>query len=58
VDKIGRQLVLLGGYVISAAGVFAQVFATTPAHFFAGKLLTGIVSCLVTIMLANLHLLT
>lgn len=57
-DKIGRQLVLLGGYVISAAGVFAQVFATTPAHFFAGKLLTGIVSYLAIILLTDLHLLT
>lgn len=29
------------GFVISIAGVFVQVFATTPAQFFGGKMLTG-----------------
>ena len=40
--KFGRQLCILGAYVLNTGGIFLQFFATTPAHFFGGKILTGI----------------
>lgn len=42
VNKWGRQPALAASFIISIAGVFAQVFATTPAHFLGGKVLTGL----------------
>jgi MFS family permease len=41
-SKYGRQLCILLAYILNTGGIFLQFFATTPAHFFGGKLLTGI----------------
>ncbi|KAK7181107.1 maltose permease [Paraphaeosphaeria sporulosa] len=41
-NKFGRQLCILLAYILNTGGIFLQFFATTPAHFFGGKLLTGI----------------
>lgn len=41
-NKYGRQLVIGAGFLIYVGGVFAQVFARNNAHFFVGKLLTGL----------------
>lgn len=42
VNLWGRQLSILGGQLLSVAGIFLQYFASTNAMFFGGKLLTGI----------------
>ncbi|KAF1848237.1 general substrate transporter [Cucurbitaria berberidis CBS 394.84] len=42
VNKFGRQFCILIAYILNTGGIFLQVFATTPAHFFGGKILTGL----------------
>ncbi|KAH7094994.1 general substrate transporter [Paraphoma chrysanthemicola] len=42
VNKFGRQPCILVAYIINTGGVFLQFFSTTPAHFFGGKILTGL----------------
>ncbi|KAH7176804.1 general substrate transporter [Dactylonectria macrodidyma] len=41
VQRFGPKYTVLGVYMINIAGVFLQYFATTPAHFFGSKILTG-----------------
>ncbi|KAF2009537.1 general substrate transporter [Aaosphaeria arxii CBS 175.79] len=50
VNKFGRQPCILVSYIINTGGIFLQFFATTPAHFFGGKILTGIpLGCFTTV---------
>lgn len=50
VNRWGRQPCIAAGYLISIAGVFVQVFASTPAQFFGGKILTGVpLGCFTTV---------
>ena len=42
VNRIGRRLCILAGFVSTIAGVFGEFFATTPPVFFVAKLLTSI----------------
>jgi MFS family permease len=51
IQRWGRQLAIFIGFLFSVGGVFAQVFAKTPAHLFAGKLLTGLVSLSLTVLM-------
>lgn len=44
INRFGRQATFAGAYIMSISGTFLQVFATTPAEFFGGKVLTGVVS--------------
>jgi MFS family permease len=46
INRFGRQTKIAGAYAMSIGGTFLQVFASTPAEFFGGKVLTGIVSSL------------
>lgn len=41
-NRWGRQPAIAGAFIVYVGGVFAQVFASTNAHFFGGKLLTGL----------------
>lgn len=43
INKFGRQVVILGAYIILVGGVFGQVFSRNLAEFFVGKIFTGIV---------------
>lgn len=50
VNKYGRQTCILIAYIINTGGIFLQFFATTPAHFFGGKILTGLpLGCFTTV---------
>jgi MFS family permease len=50
VNRWGRSPVIAAGYLVSIAGVFVQVFASTPAEFFGGKILTGVpLGCFTTV---------
>ncbi|KAH8879311.1 hypothetical protein GQ53DRAFT_849711 [Thozetella sp. PMI_491] len=41
---------IAAGYIVSVGGVFLQFFATTPAHFFGDKILTGLpLGCFTTV---------
>ncbi|KAF1959490.1 general substrate transporter [Byssothecium circinans] len=42
ISRFGRKICILIAYIISTGGIFLQFFSTTPAHFFGGKILTGI----------------
>ena len=44
INRVGRQLAILCGYILLITGVFLQVFAKDLAWFFGGKVLTGVVS--------------
>ncbi|KAM0325776.1 hypothetical protein ACHAQA_007078 [Verticillium albo-atrum] len=50
VNKWGRQPTVAAAYIVSIGGVFLQVFASTPGHFFGGKILTGVpLGCFITV---------
>ncbi|KAF2033341.1 MFS general substrate transporter [Setomelanomma holmii] len=52
VHNFGRQPCILVAYIINTGGIFLQFFATTPAHFFGGKILTGLpLGCFSTVAL-------
>ncbi|CAI6340140.1 unnamed protein product [Periconia digitata] len=42
IHKFGRKICILGAYILNTGGIFLQFFAKTPAHFFGGKILTGL----------------